>query len=132
MIEVKQMDHLNMGVRNIDETAKFYRDLFGFEEKERGKGKGGGSFAIIGAADRVYLCIYEEGDLPRPENHLFIYHFGFYLDDFDQALTELQQRNIELAYGGGVVLNGKSRSMYIVDPNGYEIELVEKLGGDLH
>lgn len=47
-------------------------------------------------------------------------------------MKELRERNIELAYGGGVVLQGKSRSMYILDPNGYEIELVEKLGGDLH
>lgn len=131
MIEVKQMDHLNMGVRNIDETAKFYRDLFGFEEKERGIGKGGEPFAIIAAADRVYLCIYEYGDLPRPDEHLFIYHFGLHLDDFDRALEELQERKIEIQYGG-VVTQGKSRSIYIVDPNGYEIELVEKLGGDLH
>ena len=131
MIGVRQMDHLNMGVRNIAETEKFYRDLFGFEEKERGIGKGGEPFAIIGAADRVYLCIYEYGDLPRPDNHLFIYHFGLHLDDFDLALKELHARKIELEYGG-VVQHGKSRSMYIRDPNGYEIELVEKLGGDLH
>lgn len=39
MIEVKQMDHLNMGVRNIAETEKFYQDLFGFEVKERGSGR---------------------------------------------------------------------------------------------
>ena len=131
MIRVKQMDHLNMGVRNIAETEKFYRDLFGFEEKERGIGKDGEPFAIIGAADRVYLCIYEYGDLPRPDDHLFIYHFGFHLDDFDLAVKELHERKIELEYGG-VVQQGKSRSMYIRDPNGYEIELVEKLGGDLH
>jgi lactoylglutathione lyase len=131
MIGVKQMDHLNMGVRNIAETENFYRDLFGFEEKERGIGKGGEPFAIIAAADRVYLCIYEYGDLPRPDNHLFIYHFGLHLDDFDLALKELHERKIELEYDG-VVQQGKSRSMYIRDPNGYEIELVEKLGGDLH
>jgi catechol 2,3-dioxygenase-like lactoylglutathione lyase family enzyme len=131
MIEVKQMDHLNMGVRSIAETETFYRDLFGFEEKERGIGKDGEPFAIIAAADRVYLCIYEYGDLPRPDNHLFIYHFGLHLDDFDLALKELHERKIELEYGG-VVQQGKSRSMYIRDPNGYEIELVEKLGGDLH
>ncbi len=131
MIEVKQMDRLNMGVRNIDETAKFYREIFGFEEKERGIGKDGDAFAIIGAADRVYLCIYEYGDLPRPDDHLFIYHFGLHLDDFDLALKELQERKIELEYGG-VIQQGKSRSMYIRDPNGYGIELVEKLGGDLH
>ena len=131
MIGVRQMDHLNMGVRNIAETEKFYRDLFGFEEKERGIGKGGEPFAIIGSADRVYLCIYEYGDLPLPDDHLFIHHFGFYIDDFDLALKELHERKIELGYGG-VVQQGKSRSMYICDPSGYEIELVEKLGGDLH
>jgi catechol 2,3-dioxygenase-like lactoylglutathione lyase family enzyme len=132
MIEVKQMDHLNMGVRSIAETEKFYRDLFGFEEKERGIGMDGEPFAIIGSADRVYLCIYEYGDLPLPDENLFIHHFGFYIDDFDLALKEIQERKIELGYGGGVVQQGKSRSIYIHDPSGYEIELVEKLGGDLH
>ena len=131
MIAVKQMDHLNMGVRNIEETEKFYHDLFGFEEKERGIGMDGDSFAIIGLADRVYLCIYEYSDLSIEDEGLYIHHFGFHLDDFDLALKELRERKIELFYGG-VVQQGKSRSMYIHDPNGYEIELVEKLGGDLH
>ena len=49
----------------------------------------------------------------------------------ESALKELQERKIKLEYDG-VVQQGKSRSMYIRDPNGYEIELVEKLGGDLH
>ena len=131
MIEVKQMDHLNMGVRNIAETEKFYRDLFGFEEKERGIGMDGAPFAIIGAADRVYLCIYEYGDLSLNEENLYVHHFGFHLDDFDLALKELRAQEIPLNYGT-VIQQGKSRSAYIHDPNGYEIELVEKLGGDLH
>ena len=131
MIEIKRIDHLNMGVRNIAETENFYRDLFGFEEKERGIGKDGEPFAIIGSADRVYLCIYEYGDLPLPDDNLFIHHFGFYVDDFALALKELEERDIELNYGC-VVQQGKSRSAYITDPNGYEIELAEKLGGDLH
>jgi lactoylglutathione lyase len=131
MIDVKRIDHLNMGVRSIAETEKFYHDFFGFEEKERGIGIGGEPFAIIGAPDRVYLCIYEYGDRPRPDDNLFIHHFGFFVDDFDHALQELRDRKIELNYGN-VIQQGKSRSMYINDPNGYEIELVEKLGGDLH
>jgi catechol 2,3-dioxygenase-like lactoylglutathione lyase family enzyme len=131
MIEIKRIDHLNMGVRDIAETENFYRDLFGFEEKERGIGKDGEPFAIIGSADRVYLCIYEYGDLPLPDENLFIHHFGFYVDDLALALKELEERDIELNYGC-VVQQGKSRSAYITDPNGYEIELAEKLGGDLH
>jgi lactoylglutathione lyase len=131
MIEIQRIDHLNMGVRNIAETAEFYRGLFGFEEKERGIGKEGEPFAIIGRADRVYLCIYEYGDLPLPDDNLFIHHFGLHVDDFDRALKELEERGIELNYGC-VVQQGKSRSAYITDPNGYEIELAEKLGGDLH
>lgn len=131
MIKVNRMDHVNMGVISIAKTAKFYRELFGFEEKERGTGSDGEPYAIIGAADKIYLCIYEYGALPMPDDHLYIAHFGFHLDDFDQALQELRERGIKLGYGG-VVQQGKSRSMYITDPNGYEIELAEKLGGDLH
>ncbi len=131
MISVRRMDHLNMGVRSIAETTQFYHDLFGFEEKESGVGIDGAPFAIIGAADRVYLCIYEYSDLSINEENLYVHHFGFHLDDFDLALKELRDRKIELNYGQ-VIQQGKSRSAYITDPNGYEIELVEKLGGDLH
>jgi lactoylglutathione lyase len=131
MIAVNQIDHLNMGVRSIAETEEFYRDLFGFAHKEDGIGKDGEPFAIIGLADRVYLCIYEYGDLSLPDDNLFIHHFGFHVDDFELALAELRERGIELNYGG-IVQQGQSRSMYIYDPNGYEIELAEKLGGDLH
>ena len=99
MISVRRMDHLNMGVRSIAETTQFYQDLFGFEEKESGVGIDGAPFAIIGAADRVYLCIYEYSDLSINEENLYVHHFGFHLDDFDLALKELRDRKIELNYG---------------------------------
>ncbi len=51
--------------------------------------------------------------------------------DFDGILEKLRERKIAINYGV-VVQQGRSRSIYINDPNGYEIELVEKLGGDLH
>ena len=131
MIGVSRMDHLNMGVRSIDETEVFYRDNFGFVEKERGVALNGNPFAIIGLADRVYLCIYEEGDLPIASENLLIHHFGLHVEDIDEALSELRDRGVHVDYGG-FVQQGKSRSVYIRDPNGYAIELVEKIGGDLH
>ena len=47
------MNHRIMGVCNIAETEKFYLDLFGFEEKERGIGMDGEPFAIIGCPRSV-------------------------------------------------------------------------------
>ena len=99
MITVSRMDHLNMGVRNLEETQAFYRDNFGFEEKETGVALNGNPFAIIGLADRVYLCIYEEGDLPLADQNLLVHHFGFHVEDIEGALRELRERGVHVDYG---------------------------------
>ena len=98
MVDISRIDHLNMGVRSLEETAAFYREVFGFEEKQTGVALTGNPFAIIGLEDRVYLCLYEEGDLPLAGQDLRIHHFGFHVDDIDRALSEMRERGVRIQY----------------------------------
>jgi len=129
MIELTRIDHMNMTVKNLKASQDFYGSLFGFELKESGVGSKGQPWAILGVPDRAYLCLYEVGNAERLDQDIQINHFGFNVEDFDSLEARLRDAGIDY---GRVYQQGKSRSIYITDPNGYEIELSEHLGGGLH
>lgn len=123
MIRLTRVDHINMTVQELDRSAAFYRSVFGFVEKEAGE-RGGRRWAILGVPDRLYLCLYETGEPVASEG---VNHFGFHVEDFDAAAEDLRARGIATES----VDYGASRSLYVSDPDGYEIELSERLGGGL-
>lgn len=129
MLKIRGIDHLNLNVKNLDETVSFYHTLFGLEVKESGKSSRGNPYAIIGKKDAFYLCLYENPEFGTGDDTVFN-HLGINVEDFAPVLPLLKERNIEVHYGG-VVDYGKSRSYYITDPNGIEIEISEKFGGAL-
>ena len=75
--------------------------------------------------------MYEHPDKSQDSESLRINHFGLALEDFDSAVQRLNELGVEILYGGPVAWP-HSRSIYIRDPSGHEIELAEKVGGDLH
>ena len=130
MLKLKNIDHINVMVKDINETIKFYNDVFGFIVKEEGVSKiSGNPYAIIGISDKGLLAIYEDPKF-NEEKVGNINHFGFHVDDFDDALTHIKELNVKVA-DYGVVNYENSRSLYIFDPNGIEIELSEQFGGAL-
>ena len=64
------------------------------------------------------------------EKGLRLKHFGLHVEGFDSIESELRERGVPINYGGPVH-QGKSRSLYIEDPSGHEIELAEFVGGNL-
>ena len=123
----KSIDHINMKVRNLAESVKFYTELFGFEIKqEDNPNKADIPSKIIGN-DSVKLCLYEVPNM-SPEGG--IAHFGFHIDNFSEVLSKCKELGVKVLYGGEVDWE-KSKSVYIIDPSGYEIELSEVSGGGL-
>lgn len=134
MIKVKGIDHLNMRVENLEESLAFYQEILGLEVKEEGESSGR-KYAIIGAPRVGYFCQYQaqqDGSWDADgQSAPGLSHFGLFVDHFDQMVEELKSAGIELLYGG-VIDYGKSRSVYIQDPSGLEIELSERFGGGLN
>jgi catechol 2,3-dioxygenase-like lactoylglutathione lyase family enzyme len=59
-----------------------------------------------------------------------IAHFGFHIQNFDDIMEKCKSLGVTIYYDGPVQFE-KSRSIYISDPNGYDIELSEVTGGGL-
>lgn len=122
MIKVKAVDHINFFAKDLRETEQFYYDIFGFEVK---KDQPEDNSKIIGN-DNIKLCVYENREKTVRGG---INHFGFNVENFDEIVDLCKKHNVEMPYG--VMEWEHSRSVYIVDPNGYEIELSEVFGGGI-
>ena len=130
MVSISRIDYINMKVKNLKDTVNFYKDIFGFEVKEKGHWNGT-PWNIIGLKDKVYLCVYEIGNKERVTYGIRLNHFGLHVENFDSLESKLRAKGVQINYGG-VVNQGNSRSLYIEDPSGFEIELAEFVGGNLH
>ena len=126
-LKAASIDHVNMKVKNLAQSVEFYKKLFGFEIKqEENQNKADVPSKIIGN-DTIKLCMYE---VPEMSPDGGIAHFGFNISNFDIVLERCKELGVEILYGG-IIDWERSKSVYIVDPSGYEIELGEISGGGL-
>lgn len=122
-LKASSIDHINMEVKDLEQSVKFYKNLFGFEiKKEQPEEKS----KIIGN-EYIKLCLYENPEM-KPEGA--IAHFGFHVENFDEIIKTCESLGVKIYYDGPIQFE-KSRSIYISDPNGYDIELSEVFGGGL-
>lgn len=126
-LKATSIDHVNMKVKNLEKSIEFYKNLFGFEIKqEENPNKTDVPSKIIGN-DTIKLCLYEVPEM-SPEGG--IAHFGFNITNFDDIMEKCKELDIQILYGGEIDWE-KSKSVYIVDPSGYELELGQVSGGGL-
>ena len=124
-LTTKGIDHVNLQVSALEATVNFWRVLLGFGVLERIPDQNG---AIIGNKE-AKLALYQNSAMGEREKNGFS-HLCFYITNFDEALALCASLNIPVLYEG-IVSWPKSKSLYIEDPNGYEIELTDTWGGAL-
>ncbi|MBL7491978.1 VOC family protein [Frankia sp. AgB1.9] len=130
-MEIKELGHLVLYVRNVERSAAFYRDVLGFRQiMPDPSGDNPLRFpAAAFSSGRTHheLLLIEVGEdaasLP-PGRRLGLYHFGLKVGDTDDELRAV----LDHIVGAGVQIAGASdhtvtHSLYIYDPDGNEIEL---------
>ena len=117
------IDHVNLQVSNLEKSIEFWKELLGFDVLETIPEQKG---AIIGTKAAM-LALYEKENLGRIKKHGFS-HVSFHISNFDDAVQLCEEKGITILYEG-VVRWPYSQSLYIKDPDGYEIELSQKWGG---
>lgn len=53
-------------------------------------------------------------------------HMAFLVESIDKVQKDLQNKGYDLSWGPGASPNGKSVIAFVDDPDGYEIELIER------
>lgn len=128
-----RLDHLNMTVADLEESIAWYGRVFGFEVVERDV-QDGVPWAVLRAGDSM-LCIYAHPDrrhlgrfdLEKAGIH-GMNHFSLRIEDEAAWRAVVEGESLEVLYGG-VVEWPHSRSWYVQDPTGHEIEVTVWRGG---
>jgi len=133
-MEVKELGHLVLYVRDLERSAAFYRDVLGWRQLSFDP-VGFPAAAFSAPSNRTHheLLLIEVGedaqDLPRGR-HIGLYHFGIKVGDSDDELREA----LRAVQAAGATVVGASdhtvtHSLYVLDPDGNEIELYVDVPG---
>ncbi|MBT4792565.1 MAG: VOC family protein, partial [Halobacteriovoraceae bacterium] len=87
MLNLKGIDHINMRVTNLNESVRFYQQLFNFKEVEAGFSSSNERYKIIGTSRVAFLALYESNE-PIKADH--VGHIGFNITNFDEVLNTVK------------------------------------------
>jgi catechol 2,3-dioxygenase len=137
-MEIRELGHLVLYVRDLQRSAAFYRDVLGWRQTVPVDGEGLPAFkaaAFNAPSGRTHheLLLIEVGEdaAAQPEGRrLGLYHFGLKIGTTDDELRAARDILVET----GTPILGMSdhtmtHSLYIADPDGNEIELYVDVPG---
>jgi catechol 2,3-dioxygenase len=134
-MEVKELGHLVLYVRNLQRSAAFYRDVLGWRQLGPTTPLGVPAAAFSAPSNRTHheLLLIEVGEdaTAQPQGrHVGLYHFGLKVGDSDDELRDA----LKAVQDAGATVVGVSdhtvtHSLYILDPDGNEIELYVDVPG---
>lgn len=138
-MEIKELGHIVLYVRDIERSTHFYRDVLGWRQilpdpdgPSAVRAPVAAFSAPSGRTHHELLLIEVGADAAaQPEGRrVGLYHFGLKVGDSDDELREALDR---LHEAGTPVLGASdhtvTHSLYIADPDGNEIELYVDVPG---
>ena len=123
---VKHLDHLNLSVQDLAHSLEWYQRVFGFEIVEQGVQEDGTPWAIVRSGEAL-LCLYHKpGHAPfeRAAPRHQLRHFALRITDWAAWLETVEREQVPANCGTGEIRYPHSRSFYVSDPTGYQIEVV--------
>lgn len=132
-MEIKELGHLVLYVKNLDRSVHFYRDVLGFRAITPEGSSRARAVAFSSGRTHHELLLIEVGEAaPHPGTgyRSGLYHFGLKVGDTDEELRDVLKTLID----EGVQLVGSAdhtatHSLYLLDPDGNELELYIDVAG---
>ncbi len=129
---IKQISHLGIAVKNLEEAREFYRSVFGLESSE----------PIIGGEGTIKVSMVEVGnvliELLQPEGSEGVmakflekrgegfHHICYEVDDINAEITSLKTAGVEVLSEPKPGAEGMSAFLHPRGTHGVLVELVEK------
>jgi catechol 2,3-dioxygenase len=121
-MQIEGIDHIALAVRDVEEAAKWYADVLGFERRYEGMWDGIPTFISRGNT-AIALFPMRGGDSRRAAhtNKIRMLHLAFRAsrENFLGAQEDLKHRGIKFEFQDHEI----SHSIYFRDPNGHELEI---------
>ena len=121
-MELEGIDHVAVGVRDIERSAKWYTEVLGFERLHEGSWNGIPTFVGKGNTG-LALFPANSNEKSAPSNHrgLRMLHLAIRANrkNFLVAQRELGERGIKFEFQDHEI----SHSIYFRDPDGHALEI---------
>lgn len=124
-MRIHELGHVVLYVTDLKRMADFYEHTLGFRQIAREWP----TALFSGGRTHHELLLIEVGGAPRPAGRAHemqpgLYHIGFKIGDGSEAAkkvhAELIEKNVTIV---GATDHGVTHSIYILDPDGNELEL---------
>jgi uncharacterized glyoxalase superfamily protein PhnB len=119
-----------LGVRNVRQTAEYYRDVLGFDLDpvdgvfQPVADEPGGVYAIVKRSGVWIHFQIRRGEIPERSRPSFERDVYLYVDDVDALQVDLKQRGATVTHGPQMAPYG-IRELEVVDLNGYKLTFGE-------
>lgn len=113
MIIIESFSHLNLPTQNLQKSVDFYTQFLDFETVEQN------ADSALLTFDSLNIRLKQGGDSITSKTPLI--SFIMDIDDFTEALQELDENEINVVKGPFEITGGES--VYIQDPGGNLLEL---------
>lgn len=123
--------HTMIRVTNLEKSLKFYTEGLGFVIENRGD-YSEGKFTLVflrAPGDKEggpLLELTHNWEQDKYERGDAYGHMAYLVDSITETQKKLQSKGLDLSWGPGASPNGKSLIAFVDDPDGYEIELIER------
>ena len=120
--KIDSLNHVVLWVSDLERSERFYRDVLGLEVRRKRPGRG--VFFTCGTNDHD-LAIFQAGSdaLKHGDRHIGLYHFALRLGSLDQLRAAYRHLTASSANIVGITHHGDTKSIYLKDPDGLEIEV---------
>lgn len=123
-MQVKELGHVALYVRDLAASRRFYGELLGWTEVAR-YGDAVSAYSSGGTNHELLLIEVERDAAPIPAGpRVGMYHFGVKVgttdDELRTALEQVRRAGVPIV---GMSDHGVTHSLYIQDPDGNELEL---------
>jgi catechol 2,3-dioxygenase len=122
-MEVKELGHVVLYVKNLEASRRFYGEILGWREL----GHGRSAAAFSSGRTHHELLLFQVGSEAAAIPHkprLGLYHFGLKIGETDDelraAIAHLREANVPIV---GMSDHGVTHSVYLLDPDGNEVEI---------
>ena len=119
-MKLEGIDHVAIGVRDIERSAKWYIDVLGFERLYEGMWNGVPTF--IGKGN-TGIALFPASHQPKSSAHreIRMLHLAFRAnrENFRAAQRGLEKRGIKFEFQDHEI----SHSIYFRDPDGHQLEI---------
>lgn len=125
MIRPDRIGHVVIKVRDLEVSKKFYTEVLGLELMSQGATLKM-AFLASNRRDHHELGLMEVGAdaaMPKDRASLGLVHIAFRLRDEEElraAYRDLKEKQVRILF---TVNHGVARSIYFLDPDGYQLEL---------